>query len=523
MRMHSWKSVASFALLAVTFLLAEFSPAGGQTTKAQASKAQDAKKANTQDPDKQGRDTLTPRGAQRAKITQHDKDTFEKETRSAIIVAPSYRDSGLAMLRYTFADAVELKAELERQGYTVRMIPSSEATADSIRQALVNQKTFLDGTTQATLIFAFMGHGFQDSNGQNYLMTYGADLNNMDKEALSLDEIQKLINASGARRKVILIDACRNVPGTRDAEKPRTMAEFKAAEGTAILLATKPGAYSYEDSELSHGVFTYFLLEGLRGKAAGMDGFVTFRDMSDYVERSVLAYSMKKDQAQKPLATLHDVGGDFLLATAAPPKPGELKPVTAASEITSDATVMRALATNRSFFAALNEGSLTLIDASTGQPFAILSEHTDQLKDKAETSKRSLRWFAGNGPDNSAVHMVAEMRGQAMLQLWGRIGKPCPNDQPCSTSPYPLLPGEVRGATSEAIDKTKKGAGALIAGAGRVIGRRTNETAQIVVSSSTAIERSGLSVDSRVKFIWTKFDLTSTAKPPNQGTNQTQR
>jgi len=519
MNVHSWKSFAGLSLLAVTFLLAAFSPAHGQATKTQASKAQDAKKANAPSPDKQGGNTLTARGAERPKFTQQDKATFEKETRSAIIVAPSYRDSGLATLRYTFADAVELKAELERQGYAVRMIPSTEATADSIRQALVNQRTFLDGTTQATLIFAFMGHGFQDSNGQNYLMTYGADLNNMDKEALSLDEVQKLVNASGARRKVIFIDACRNVPGTRDADKPRTMADFKAAEGTAILLATKPGAFSYEDSELSHGVFTYFLLEGLRGKAAGVDGFVTFRDVSDYVERSVLAYSMKKDQAQKPLATLHDVGGDFLLATAAPPKPDELKPNTTASQITSDATVMRAIATNRSFFTAVNEDSLTLIDASTGQPFAILSEHADQLKDKAETSKRSLRWFAGNGPNDSAVHMVAEMKGTALLQLWGRIGKPCPNDQPCSATPYPLLPGEVRDSVSGAVDKTKKGAGALIAGAGRVIGHKTNEAAQTVVSSSTAIEKSGLTPDSRAKFIWTGFDLTSTAKP-SQGTNQ---
>jgi hypothetical protein len=523
MRTHPGKSIAGFLLLVVTLFLGEFSPAVSQTTKAQAAKTQDVKKANTQSPDKKGGDTLTPRGAQRAKFSQQEEATFEKATRSAVIVAPSYRDSGLATLRYTFADAVELKAELERQGYVVRMIPSTEATADGIREALANLKTLLDGSTQATLLFAFMGHGFQDNNGQNYLMTYGADLNNMDKEALSLDEVQKLINASGARRKVIFIDACRNVPGARDAEKPRTMAEFKAAEGTAILLSTKPGAYSYEDSELSHGVFTYYLLEGLRGKAAGADGFVTFRDLSDYVEHSVVAYSMKRDQAQKPLATLHDVGGDFLLATAAPPKPDELKPNTTASQITSDATVMRALATNRSFFVALSESGLALVDAATGQPFAILSEHPDQLKDKAETSNRSLRWFAGDGPDNAAVHLVAEMRGEAMLQLWGRIGKPCPNDQPCSTAPYPLLPGEVRDSISGAVDKTNKGAKALIAGAGHVIGRRTNEAAATVSSSSTAIEKSGLSADSRTKFIWTKFDLTSTAKPQNQGSNPVKR
>ena len=516
MRIRSWNTSAGFVLLATTFLLAGFSTAGGQTSTQAPAKPKTARHtdASTKASDKQG--GMTPRGAQRGQFTQSDKDTFEKETRSAIIVAPSYRDSGLATLRYTFADAVELKGELERQGYTVRVIPSTEATADGIRQTLANQKTFLEGTKQATLLFAFMGHGFQDSHEQNYLMTYGADPNNMDKEALSVDEVQSLMSASGARRKVIFIDACRNVPGTRDAEKPRTMADFKAAEGMAILLATKPGAYSYEDPDLSHGVFTYFLLDGLRGKAAGKDGFVTFHDLSDYVERSVSAYAMKKDQAQKPLATLKDVGGDFLLATAAPPKPDEVKSVPAASQITSDAVVMRAVAINRSFFATLSDDSLALIDSSTGQPFAILSEHPDQLKDKAAMGKASYRWFAGDAPSNNVVHMVAEMKGNEMLHLWGRIGKPCPNDQPCSTVPYPLLPGEVRDQKSGALKTAKK---AFSLGG---LSRKTTETGVSLAAKTDVIQRSGLAVDSRDKFVWTKFDLTNTAKLPTSAARQAQ-
>jgi hypothetical protein len=451
---------------------------------------------------------LTPRGAQRGDFTQNDKDTFEKETRVAVIIAPSYRDSGLATLRYTFADAVELKGELERQGYTVRVIPSTEATADGIRQTLTNQKTFLEGTSQATFIFAFMGHGFQDSHGQNYLMTYGADPNNMDKEALSLDEVQSLINATGARRKVIFIDACRNVAGTRDAERPRTMADFKAAEGMAILLATKPGAYSYEDPELSHGVFTYFLLDGLRGKAAGKDGFVSFHDLSEYVERAVSTYAMKKDQAQKPLATMKDVGGDFLLATAAAPKPEEVKPNATASEITSDAVLMRALSINKSFFVTLSDNSLSLIDSSNGQPFAILDEHPDQLKDNAAMSKATYRWFAGDASNNNIVHIVAEVKGNELLHLWGRIGKPCPNDQPCASLPFPLLPGEVRDQKSSALKTAKKafGLGAL--------SHKTTQTGVSLASKTETIQNTGLTADSREKFIWTKFDLTNTTKVP---------
>jgi uncharacterized caspase-like protein len=505
------KSYAGMALLTIAFSFAVLSDAISQTT---APKETGAKKKPPPAPaaGKQDSGAANARGVQRAKITPEDKSVFEQEVRSAIIVAPSYRDSGLATLRYTFADAVELKAELERQGYTVRMIPSTEATSDGIRQTLTNQKTFLDGTSNSTLVFAFMGHGFQDGSGQNYLMTYGADLNNMHKEALSVDEVQKLILASGARRKVIFIDACRNDPGTRDAEKPRTMAEFMNAEGTAMLLATRPGAFSYEDAELSHGVFTYFLLEGFRGKAAGKDGYVTFRDLSDYVDRSVQTYSMKKDRAQRPLASLRDVGGDFLLATAAPPNPDEIKPIAGASEITSDAIVMKAVGINHSFFVNLNESSLMLLDATNGQPFAVLTEHPEQLKDAAEAGKRTLRWFSGDGPDKTAVHTVVEMKENKMATLWGRIGKPCPDGRPCSVNPYPLLPGEVRDQKSTAIAMTKKGATAVKQGVGRLFNRSAATATETVVNSSTAVQELGLAADSRDKFVWTTFDLVNTAR-----------
>jgi len=69
--------------------------------------------------------------AERPKFTQQDKATLREGDAECDYCCPSYRDSGLATLRYTFADAVELKAELERQGYLFRMIPSTEATADS--------------------------------------------------------------------------------------------------------------------------------------------------------------------------------------------------------------------------------------------------------------------------------------------------------------------------------------------------------------------------------------------------------
>ena len=261
---------------------------------------------------------VAARGFTRVEVTPEYKEQFNSELRIAILVAPSYRGTGLSLLRFTVADIMELKIELERQGYKVRQIGPAEASSDYIRGVLRDSKQLIEGSNQATLLFAFSGHGFQTKDGKNYLMTTGAVVDKVEQEALSLDEVQELMSASGARRKVVLVDACRNDPEARSTIAARTMNDFKEAEGTSILLSTRPGGFSYEDADISHGIFTYYILEGLRGKAAGKDGYVTFYDMQKYVERSVLDHAMKKDRVQKPFAK-GERSGDFLLATAAPP------------------------------------------------------------------------------------------------------------------------------------------------------------------------------------------------------------
>src|SRR3954447_2902120 len=120
----------------------------------------------------------------------------------------------------------------------------------------------------------------------------------------------------------------------------------------------------------------------------------------------------------------------------------------------------------------------------------MLTERPEQLKDKAELSKRSLRWFAGNAPDNRAIHLVAEMHGNDIFQLWGRLGKPCPNDQPCGPTPS-SLPGEGRDVKGTAIT-TGKRVGEFLrqrTGAG---GKGGAKVTQEVVADATAADRSGL-------------------------------
>jgi len=448
--------------------------------------------------------SLEPKGFSRIEVTPQYKDQFQKEIRVAVIVAPTYRNSGLNPLRFTYVDALELKTELERQGYKVMLVTPSEATADNVRKALQDSKQLLDGNNQGTLLFAFSGHGFQTSKG-NYLVTVGVTQDLVESEALPLEEVQKLMNASGARRKVILVDACRNDPDAKSTETPRTFSQFQEAEGTSILLSTRPGGFSYEDSDLGHGIFTYYVLEALRGKAAGKDGYVTFFDLQKYVENGVMTQALKKERVQRHFV-MGERSGDFLLATAAPTKPVEIAAVPAtSSSVDSNSLVLREVGgSGRSYFAILTGPKLTLVDSKTLNPFVELADTA--VKDLPDP----YRHFKGNGNNREVFDVAAEMKGEELVGIKGRIGNPCPQDAACSTaSQLPLLPGE-KAATARGTASTVAGvANSARTGLTRLgLGRGSNNAGKAAVGAETTASALDAS-NPLLKFQWKNFELTS--------------
>src|SRR5205814_6810712 len=111
---------------------------------------------------------------------------------------------------------------------------------------------------------------------------------------------EALLQATGAVRQVMFVDACRNGSEPGKATGTRSFDAFRAAEGMAELFSTKLGHISFESDQLGSGVFTHFLVKGLQGEAAGRDGLVTFRDLADYVTDGVSGFGFQGGQMQVP-------------------------------------------------------------------------------------------------------------------------------------------------------------------------------------------------------------------------------
>ena len=74
------------------------------------------------------------------------------------------------------------------------------------------------------------------------------------------------------------------------------------AKGRAIVTASRPSEVSIELAELGHGIFTYYLIQGLRGAAdLNRDGIVSLQELYEYVEQKVAQKSREIGGNQHPI------------------------------------------------------------------------------------------------------------------------------------------------------------------------------------------------------------------------------
>jgi hypothetical protein len=186
--------------------------------------------------------------------------------------------------------------------------------------------TYLQGfiTPADLVVVSFSGHGIANEAGDSYLITADTSARDPFTTALPLKEVVDWLGGLKVRKSLLLIDACREtVPAraSRGLSSTRLQTEkFERAEVAAVLYATRSGWYSYEDRETPYGVFTRFLLDGVKGKAdyqyGNRDGIVTFRELSGFVEDAVAAYALGQGLKQRPYTKITgETFGDLAVST----------------------------------------------------------------------------------------------------------------------------------------------------------------------------------------------------------------
>jgi hypothetical protein len=257
---------------------------------------------------------------------------------AAIIGVSRYQfhDAGLNDLQYADADARAIRDFLLQpngggfKASDIIYMENSGATTDAVRDALMR---LLPKAGPNDLVFIYIAsHGSPDpfEPQKLYFLMNDTKVANMPKTGLGMFELQELLDHMvRAQRVVVFIDACHSagVAGTRLV----TGRQLERAEnnvfnlyasrlyreaGRAVLTSSDVNEISEEGANWGggHGVFTWALLEGLRGAAdANNDRVITAGEVFDYVSSRV----RKETKSQQNPRALSGTNKDFPLAIVA--------------------------------------------------------------------------------------------------------------------------------------------------------------------------------------------------------------
>lgn len=213
--------------------------------------------------------------------------------------------SGLKPLKFTGDDARELSSVLESNGYrdeNVVLMTAAEAGPQGrfsprSRNILHELKTLVrDRAAGDSLLVAFFGHGVQ-LEGKSYFCPVDARLSDKDT-LISMDDVYETLRTCKADLKLMLLDACRDDPFSSNSRRAEVRLNSSTRPalppppgGVVALFSCSSGEVSFEDDSLKHGVFTYYVLEALRGKAdTNDDGQIDVYELVQYTNRRVPDY-----------------------------------------------------------------------------------------------------------------------------------------------------------------------------------------------------------------------------------------
>ena len=212
---------------------------------------------------------------------------------------------GVPNLRYADEDARSIYDFFQKPSggsfarENMLLLQNEQATTANIREALTH---FINRASENDLLLIFFaGHGAPDPfSPQNlYVITYDTSYAEMEQTALAMANLRKYIEQNVRSKRVIMFfDACHSAglstEGTRDLANNLANLYLQKLlyeqDGRAIITSSDVNEVSRESQKWGngHGVFTYYLLEGLKGSAdTNGDRLVSVGELFRYVQQKV--------------------------------------------------------------------------------------------------------------------------------------------------------------------------------------------------------------------------------------------
>ncbi len=237
-----------------------------------------------------------------------------------------YKDARLN-LDYSVADAAEIasrfnKTELSAFDQIIQHeLRDEDATRTAIFQQLNNMSHYLQNDV---IIIYLAGHGLA-VEGEWYFMPHETMIKDNQQYyaevGISAQRVQEILIASKVQHVMIMIDACYSGASLKSFRKMQDIQRrfsrgLSKSVGVVVLAATRKDQQAAELTDLGHGLFTYVVSEGLRGKAdlKPINQQISAHEVADFSTETIPAFSRKYlGASQEP--TKFTMGSDFILLT----------------------------------------------------------------------------------------------------------------------------------------------------------------------------------------------------------------
>ena len=201
----------------------------------------------------------------------------------------------MPVLKYTDDDAYRMYAFFKSpEGGALdddhlKILIDEDATKYKILKTM--REVFGKAGPNDLVLLYFSGHGLRGS----FLPIDFDGFNNK----LFHSEVNSILEQSRAKLKLCIADACHSgsLLATRGGLIPETIENFyqnlaQVSAGSALLLSSKSNETSLESSGLRQGVFSHFLIRGLKGEAdTDNNKLITIQELYNFIYFNVRAYT----------------------------------------------------------------------------------------------------------------------------------------------------------------------------------------------------------------------------------------
>ena len=294
---------------------------------------------------------MAAQNTQSAGQRQRNVTSASNPSQWALLIGVSDYPGEIQDLRFASADARSIKELLVSSAGVpedhIRLL-----TDDGVGEAKATKQNIFAAVDQYLaprvqpghqIIVFLAGHGIVRGLGaqaKSYLLPADTDAQtkeSLERTAIDLEELSGKLSALKASQFTVFFDACREDPFPGRGLKGNTLTDVTARILTdvsnrplqtqsepptsVIFYACQIGERAYESAKLQQGVFTYYILRGLRELADRPDGRVEAGRLAGYLSENVRRWSREEARIaieQNPTMIATEVRGPVLIARITP-------------------------------------------------------------------------------------------------------------------------------------------------------------------------------------------------------------